>query len=168
MISPNARMMTCPPRMNRSYGTTKSMMIRANDLDANMTVRTSDPACTKAFQGPLSQDADRPRLLVCSWHSIPCHASQSLQGHILLLVMQVLCAPSPSCWPCRAVPAPSLSAVQTYSRYMAHFTGKDYATVRKDMSRNRYFTAQQAVDYGLVDRVLAPDDRQTLELQVGS
>lgn len=49
---------------------------------------------------------------------------------------------------------------------MAHFTGKDYATVRKDMSRNRYFNAQQAVDYGLVDRVLAPDDRQTLELQV--
>ena len=39
MISPNARMMTCPPRMNRSYGTTKSMMIRANDLDSNMTVR---------------------------------------------------------------------------------------------------------------------------------
>ena len=56
--------------------------------------------------------------------------------------------------------------VQTYSRYMAHFTGKDYATVRKDMSRNRYYTAQQAVDYGLVDRILAPDDRQTLELQV--
>ena len=41
MISPNARMMTCPPRMNRSYGTTKSMMIRANDLDSNMTVRAS-------------------------------------------------------------------------------------------------------------------------------
>ena len=38
VISPNARMMTCPPRMNRSYGTTKSMMIRANDLDSNMQV----------------------------------------------------------------------------------------------------------------------------------
>ena len=49
---------------------------------------------------------------------------------------------------------------------MARFTGRDYETVRKDMSRNRYFTAQQAVDYGLVDRVLAPDDKQTLELQV--
>ena len=48
---------------------------------------------------------------------------------------------------------------------MARFTGRDYETVRKDMSRNRYFTAQQAVDYGLVDRVLAPDDKQTLELQ---
>ena len=56
--------------------------------------------------------------------------------------------------------------MQTYSRYMARFTGRDYETVRKDMSRNRYFTAQQAVDYGLVDRVLAPDDKQTLELQV--
>ena len=56
--------------------------------------------------------------------------------------------------------------MQTYSRYMSRFTGRDYETVRKDMSRNRYFTAQQAVDYGLVDRVLAPDDKQTLELQV--
>jgi len=29
---PHARMMTCPPRMNRSFGSTVNMMIRAQDL----------------------------------------------------------------------------------------------------------------------------------------
>lgn len=32
---PHARMMTCPPRMNRSFGSTVNMMIRAQDLEYN-------------------------------------------------------------------------------------------------------------------------------------
>jgi ATP-dependent protease ClpP protease subunit len=36
---PHARMMTCPPRMNRSFGSTVNMMIRAEDLEYNTQVR---------------------------------------------------------------------------------------------------------------------------------
>lgn len=35
---PHARMMTCPPRMNRSFGSTVNMMIRAQDLEYNTQV----------------------------------------------------------------------------------------------------------------------------------
>ena len=31
----HARMMTCPPRMNRSFGSTVNMMIKAEDLEFN-------------------------------------------------------------------------------------------------------------------------------------
>jgi ATP-dependent Clp protease, protease subunit len=37
--------------------------------------------------------------------------------------------------------------------YSEH-TGKPNAQVREDMERDRFFTAEQALDYGLVDRVL--------------
>jgi len=33
-------------------------------------------------------------------------------------------------------------------------TGKDYATIERDTDRDIYMTAQQAVDYGLIDAVL--------------
>lgn len=30
---PNARIMTCPPRMNRSFGNVSNCMIKANELE---------------------------------------------------------------------------------------------------------------------------------------
>jgi ATP-dependent Clp protease protease subunit len=36
----------------------------------------------------------------------------------------------------------------------AHHTGLSQEQVRRDMERDRFFTAEQAVEYGLVDRVL--------------
>ena len=36
----------------------------------------------------------------------------------------------------------------------AHHTGRSTEEVRADMERDRFFTAEQAVEYGLVDRVL--------------
>jgi ATP-dependent Clp protease protease subunit len=36
----------------------------------------------------------------------------------------------------------------------AHHTGLSQEQVRQDMERDRFFTAEQAVEYGLVDRVL--------------
>ena len=36
----------------------------------------------------------------------------------------------------------------------AQHTGLSQEQVRKDMERDRFFTADQAVEYGLVDRVL--------------
>ena len=43
---------------------------------------------------------------------------------------------------------------QTYVEFLSSFTGKDKETVRKDVGRNRYFTPQQAIEYGLVDRIV--------------
>ncbi|WP_019633302.1 ATP-dependent Clp protease proteolytic subunit [Actinomadura atramentaria] len=39
---------------------------------------------------------------------------------------------------------------------IAAATGRDPADVRRDLRRDRYFTAAEALDYGLVDVVLAP------------
>ena len=36
----------------------------------------------------------------------------------------------------------------------AQHTGRSQEEVRKDMERDRFFTAQQAQEYGLIDRVL--------------
>lgn len=48
--TPNSRLMTAPPRINRNFGTTKNIMIRANELENNTQVG----ACSvPAFAGAL-------------------------------------------------------------------------------------------------------------------
>lgn len=47
---PHSRMMTCPPRMNRSFGSTVNMMIRAEDLEYNTQVRAEVASVTLDFQ----------------------------------------------------------------------------------------------------------------------
>jgi ATP-dependent Clp protease, protease subunit len=37
----------------------------------------------------------------------------------------------------------------------AHHTGREKEQVRSDMERDRFFLADQAVEYGLIDRVLS-------------
>jgi ATP-dependent Clp protease protease subunit len=44
----------------------------------------------------------------------------------------------------------------TIDRLYAHHTGKTIEQVHEDMLRDRFFTAEQAVEYGLIDRVLEP------------
>lgn len=39
-------------------------------------------------------------------------------------------------------------------RIYAHHTGQDQATINDDMDRDRFFTAEQAKEYGLIDGVL--------------
>ena len=85
---PHARIMTCPPRMNRAFGNTSNMMIRANELE---------------------------------------------------------------------------NATQTYVHFMSRFTGRDKEEVRKDIGRNRYFTPEQAIEYGIIDRVVNPSDEVAIE-----
>ena len=46
-------------------------------------------------------------------------------------------------------------AVQRYVDYMSKYTGKPKDVVRKDVGRNRYFSAQQAIDYGLIDHIVS-------------
>ncbi|RMZ52042.1 hypothetical protein APUTEX25_001236 [Auxenochlorella protothecoides] len=85
---PHARIMTCPPRLNRAFGSTSTVMIRANELEAN---------------------------------------------------------------------------TQVFVDFMTAATGKDAATVRKDIGRNRYFTPEAAIEYGLIDRVVQPSEAVQIE-----
>ena len=50
-------------------------------------------------------------------------------------------------------------------RVIAHHTGKDEDQVRRDVERDKFFTAEEAKDYGLVDEVLTTLKRRT---EVGS
>jgi ATP-dependent Clp protease protease subunit len=42
----------------------------------------------------------------------------------------------------------------TYMGFMSEFSGKDIDVVRKDLDRTRYFTPNQAIEYGLIDKVI--------------
>jgi ATP-dependent Clp protease protease subunit len=48
---------------------------------------------------------------------------------------------------------------------IAQHTGKDEDQVRKDVERDKFFTAEEAKQYGLVDEVLTTLKRKT---EVGS
>eukprot|EP00873_Tetraselmis_striata_P002683 jgi/Tetstr1/422947/TSEL_013726.t1 len=85
---PNSRIMTAPPRMNRTGGNTANVMIKANELE----------------------------------HS-----------------------------------------TKTYTELLSRFTGREKEEVRKDIGRNRYFTPEQAIEYGLVDRIVRPTDNVAIE-----
>jgi ATP-dependent Clp protease, protease subunit len=50
-------------------------------------------------------------------------------------------------------------------RVIAHHTGKSEDQVRRDVERDKFFTAEEAKDYGLVDEVLTTLKRRT---EVGS
>lgn len=41
---------------------------------------------------------------------------------------------------------------------MSHHTGKDAATIKKDSERDKYMTAKEACEYGLIDKVLGHDE----------
>jgi ATP-dependent Clp protease, protease subunit len=42
----------------------------------------------------------------------------------------------------------------------SHHTGQPVARVHEDMDRDRYFTAEQALEYGLIDRVISSHELQ--------
>jgi ATP-dependent Clp protease protease subunit len=54
-----------------------------------------------------------------------------------------------------------------YEEIYAEHTGQDAARIKADIERDRYFTAEEAVGYGLVDRVISsrlesvPERRRT-------
>ncbi|EIE20612.1 hypothetical protein COCSUDRAFT_10544, partial [Coccomyxa subellipsoidea C-169] len=85
---PHARIMTAPPRINRSFGSTSNIMIKANELEYN---------------------------------------------------------------------------TQTYVEFLSKYTGREKEEVRKDVGRNRYFTPEQAIEYGLIDRIVQPQDSVAME-----
>lgn len=54
-----------------------------------------------------------------------------------------------------------IKAKQTLNEIIARHTGQPVERVAKDGERDRYFTAQEAKDYGLVDEVFSPPDRKS-------
>ncbi|MEA9349744.1 ATP-dependent Clp protease proteolytic subunit, partial [Pseudomonas aeruginosa] len=55
------------------------------------------------------------------------------------------------------------NATQTYVHFISKFTGRGKEEVRKDVGRNRYFTPEQAIEYGIIDRVVSPNDDVAIE-----
>jgi ATP-dependent Clp protease protease subunit len=49
---------------------------------------------------------------------------------------------------------------EAMERVLAHHTGRDQEEIRKDIERDKFFTAHEAKDYGLVDDVLTMVKRQ--------
>lgn len=43
------------------------------------------------------------------------------------------------------------------NRRLAEYTGQPYERITQDFQRDRFFTAQQALEYGLVDRILTEE-----------
>ena len=41
--------------------------------------------------------------------------------------------------------------------------GKDQETMKKDMGRNRWFTPTEAIDYGIIDRVVEAQDTKLVD-----
>jgi ATP-dependent Clp protease protease subunit len=85
---PHARIKTCPPRLNRSFGNVSDVMIKANELEKSTDI---------------------------------------------------------------------------YVDHLARYTGKDKGAVRKDVGRDRYFTPEEAVEYGLIDSVVQANSRVAME-----
>jgi len=50
-------------------------------------------------------------------------------------------------------------------RGLMRFTGRDYDTIRKDLTRDLYLTAPEAVEYGLIDKVLLPLQRDEKDMK---
>ena len=53
-----------------------------------------------------------------------------------------------------------IKAKETLNKIIAEHTGQPFEQVAKDGERDRYFTAQEAKDYGLVDEVFVPDKKR--------
>ena len=53
-----------------------------------------------------------------------------------------------------------IKAKQTLNEIIARHTGQSVEQVAQDGERDRYFTAQEAKDYGLVDEVFKPKERE--------
>ena len=54
-----------------------------------------------------------------------------------------------------------IKAKQTLNEIIAKHTGQSVEQVAEDGERDKYFTAQEAKDYGLVDEVFSPDEVKT-------
>lgn len=80
-------------------------------------------------------------------------------ARLLLVYEATLFALSPDwhCW--LFVP----SCIWTGHKCVPSCAGREKEQVRKDVGRNRYFTPPQAIEYGLIDRIVRPEDAVAIE-----
>lgn len=52
-------------------------------------------------------------------------------------------------------------------RYICEHTGKSLAQVTEDCDRDHWLSAQEALDYGIVDKIVYPDDRDEGPIYLG-
>ena len=81
--------------------------------------------------------------MVCSQNFAEVHANQSGPAH----------ATTDERPPCR-------KTNDKVSDILAKHTGHSVEKVKRDLNRPRYFSPEDAVDYGLIDRVLESEDKQ--------
>ena len=55
------------------------------------------------------------------------------------------------------------SCTDTYIEFLSDFTGRDEETVRKESARDKYYTPEAAIEYGLIDKVIKTQDALMLE-----
>jgi ATP-dependent Clp protease protease subunit len=53
-----------------------------------------------------------------------------------------------------------LKTKEELNKMLASFTGQTIDRIQEDSERDRFFNAQAALDYGLVDEVLSPPDAE--------
>lgn len=53
----------------------------------------------------------------------------------------------------------------TYVDFMSKFTGREKEQIEKEMGRDRYFTPEQAIEYGLIDKIVRPSDGVAMDAQ---
>ncbi|CAD7699772.1 unnamed protein product [Ostreobium quekettii] len=55
------------------------------------------------------------------------------------------------------------NCTETYVDFLTGFTGRDKDEIKRDSGRNRYFTPESAIEYGLIDKVVQPEDTMISE-----
>lgn len=66
--TPNSRLMTAPPRINRNFGTTKNIMIRANELENNTQVLACH--CNGTDRAAVSGSTEQRSVTCCCDHVV--------------------------------------------------------------------------------------------------
>ena len=55
------------------------------------------------------------------------------------------------------------TSTESYVELMSEFTGRDIETVRQESGRDKYYTPEEAIEYGLIDKVIKSADALMLE-----
>jgi len=57
------------------------------------------------------------------------------------------------------------ACMDTYVEFMSKYTGREPVGLRKELGRDRYFTPEQAIEYGIIDKIVRPTDGVAMDAQ---
>lgn len=55
--------------------------------------------------------------------------------------------------------------LQTYVDLMARFTGREKEEVRKVVGRNKYWTPEDAIEFGIIDKIVRPGGQLAVDVK---